>query len=79
MYPIGGINLWHPPKGELTGRNILDEIPVDFVANILLQHVYRGTRGVVHASSLNYISKTTDQIMAEARCCIPLNGERGRQ
>jgi alcohol-forming fatty acyl-CoA reductase len=67
MDPIGGINLWHAPKNQVTGKNHLDEIPVDLVAKILFQHVLLKTRGVVHASSLNYKSKTMNQIMAEAR------------
>lgn len=68
MVPTGGINLWHAPKNQATGANRLDEIPVDLVAKILFQHVLLETRGVVHASSLNYKSKTINQIMAEARC-----------
>jgi len=67
MDPVGGINLWHAPKNQVTGTNRLDEIPVDLVAKILFQHVLLETRGIIHASSLNYISKTMNQIMAEAR------------
>jgi alcohol-forming fatty acyl-CoA reductase len=65
--PTGGINLWYAPKNQVTGTNRLDEISVDLVANILFQHVLFETRGVVHASSLNYKSKTMNQIIAEAR------------
>jgi hypothetical protein len=55
MRPTGGKSIWYAPGH---GANILDEIPVDLVANILLQHVHSGTHGVVHASSSYYIPKT---------------------
>jgi len=67
MAPVGGANLWHAPKNQVVGTNRLDEIPVDLVAKILFQHVLLETRGIIHTSSLNYISKTMNQIMAEAR------------
>jgi hypothetical protein len=57
--PVGGINLWHAPKNQVTGTNRFDEIPVDLVAKILFQHILLETRGIIHASSLNYISKVT--------------------
>ncbi|KAH8587859.1 male sterility protein-domain-containing protein [Bisporella sp. PMI_857] len=55
MRPTRGKSIWYAPGH---GANILDEIPVDLVANILLQHVHLGTHGVVHASSSYYIPKT---------------------
>jgi alcohol-forming fatty acyl-CoA reductase len=67
MDPVGGINLWHAPKNQVTGTNRLDEIPVDLVAKILFQHVLHETRGIIHASSLNYIPKTMNEIMDKAR------------
>jgi alcohol-forming fatty acyl-CoA reductase len=67
MAPVGGTTIWHAPKNQVVGTNRLDEIPVDLVAKILFQHVLLETRGVVHASSLNYIPKTLNQITAEAR------------
>ncbi|KAH6645705.1 male sterility protein [Truncatella angustata] len=48
-----------------TGANIVDEIPVDLVANILLQHIQLGTRGVVHACSRDYVPKTMNQLIEE--------------
>jgi fatty acyl-CoA reductase len=67
MDPVGGTRFWYAPKNQVTGTNRLDEIPVDLVAKILFQHVLLETRGIIHASSLNYIPKTLNQIMAEAR------------
>ncbi|KAJ7433477.1 male sterility protein-domain-containing protein [Mycena latifolia] len=34
-----------------TGTNIVDELPVDLVANLVLLHAAHGTAGVVHASA----------------------------
>lgn len=48
-------------------NSFLPDGPIDLVAKILFQHVLLETRGIIHASSLNYISKTMNQIMAEAR------------
>jgi nucleoside-diphosphate-sugar epimerase len=62
MQPVGGESIWHTPTN---GGNILDEIPVDLVANILLRHVHSGTRGVVHASASYYIPKTLKWILEQ--------------
>jgi fatty acyl-CoA reductase len=62
MQPTGGKSIWHAPT---YGGNILDEIPVDLVANVLLQHVHLGTRGVVHASASYYIPKTLKWILEQ--------------
>jgi hypothetical protein len=62
MRPTGGKSIWYAPNH---GGNILDEIPVDVIANILLQHVHSGTRGVVHASSSYYIPKTLEWILEQ--------------
>ncbi|KAJ7164365.1 male sterility protein-domain-containing protein [Mycena filopes] len=43
---------------HITGANTVDEIPVDLVANLLLLHAARGTRGIVHASSQSYVART---------------------
>jgi fatty acyl-CoA reductase len=63
MQPIGGESIWHAPTN---GGNILDEIPVDLVANVLLRHVHSGTRGVVHASSSYYIPRTLKWILEQS-------------
>ncbi|KAF8145185.1 male sterility protein-domain-containing protein [Mycena galopus ATCC 62051] len=47
------------------GTNVLDEIPVDLVANLLLLHCMHGSTGVVHACAQSFIPRTTSQIVAE--------------
>ena len=68
MQPTGGKSVWHAPTH---GGNIVDEIPVDLVANVLLQHVHSGTRGVVHASSSCYIPKTLEWILEQPFKYLP--------
>jgi nucleoside-diphosphate-sugar epimerase len=68
MQPTGGKSIWYAPAH---GGNILDEIPVDLVANVLLQHVHSGTRGVVHASSSYYIPKTLEWILEQPFKYLP--------
>jgi alcohol-forming fatty acyl-CoA reductase len=71
MYPTGGTSVFHAAKGRSTGANVLDEVPVDLVSKILLQHVLRGTRGVVHASCRSYVPRTMDQTIDEVQRCVP--------
>ncbi|KAK8073315.1 hypothetical protein PG994_004214 [Apiospora phragmitis] len=71
MYPTGGVNTWHVPDGITSGSNILDEIPVDIVANMMLQHVCRGTAGAVHAGSELYILRTLDHFLADVDEHVP--------
>ncbi|WQF88121.1 Putative fatty acyl-coenzyme A reductase, NAD-binding domain, fatty acyl-CoA reductase [Colletotrichum destructivum] len=71
MYPTGGSALFHAPEGFLTGKNIVDEIPVDLVSNIILQHVRRQTRGVVHTSSQAYIPRTFDDYLDDLERYVP--------
>lgn len=54
MYPVSGENVWHAPRSKVTGTDIIEEIPVELVANILLQHMCRRRKGVVQASPLSY-------------------------
>ena len=68
MQPTGGRSIWYAPT---RGDNVLDEIPVDLVANVLLQHVHSGTRGVVHASSSYYIPKTLGWILKQPFKYLP--------
>ncbi|GKT44860.1 fatty acyl-CoA reductase 2 [Colletotrichum spaethianum] len=57
--------------GYTSGKNIVDEIPVDLVSNIILQHVSRGTRGVVHTSSQCYIPRTFDDYLNDLERYVP--------
>jgi nucleoside-diphosphate-sugar epimerase len=68
MQPTGGKSIWYTPDH---GSNIIDEIPVDLVANVLLQHVHSGTRGVVHASSSYYIPKALEWILEQPTKHLP--------
>jgi fatty acyl-CoA reductase len=68
MRPTGGKNIWYAPT---YGSNIIDEVPVDVVANVLLQHAHSGTRGVVHASSSYYIPKTLKWILEQPFKYLP--------
>ncbi|KAJ6523355.1 male sterility protein-domain-containing protein, partial [Mycena capillaripes] len=47
------------------GTNILDEIPVDLAANLLLLHCIHGSTGPVHACAQSYIPRTFSQIIAD--------------
>ncbi|KAJ7183815.1 hypothetical protein C8R46DRAFT_1344519 [Mycena filopes] len=48
--------------GHISGSNIVDEIPVDLVANLLLLHAVQGTLGIVHAGAQSYIPRTLAQL-----------------
>ncbi len=72
MRPTGGQSVWHISADYPEGNNILDEIPVDLVANILLQHVYVGIRGVVYASSSRYIPKTLKWLLEQPYKHVPV-------
>lgn len=50
----------HALEGGITGENILDQIPVDWHANLILLHVAAGTRGVVQACADLFIPRTFD-------------------
>lgn len=71
MYPSTTPNLFHAAASSTSGTNILDEIPVDLVANILLQHVQKRTCGVVHASSQFYIPRSFDDFVADVFKWVP--------
>lgn len=58
-------NTWYVPDGVPPGSNFVDEIPVDLVVNMALQHVHRGTRGVVHAASGLYIRRTLNDYLGD--------------
>ncbi|OOG00359.1 hypothetical protein ASPCADRAFT_37887 [Aspergillus carbonarius ITEM 5010] len=67
----GGTQIWHAAEGYRSGANILDEIPVDFVANACLLHAAAGTRGIVHVGAQLYVRLTFDEILAICRAHAP--------
>lgn len=56
--------VWHATEGYKSGANILDEIPVDFVANAVLLHTTAKTHGIVHIGSQLYVPMTFDDFLA---------------
>lgn len=58
-----GTQTWHATPGYKSGANILDEIPVDFVANSCLLHAAAKTLGVVHVGSQLYVPHTFDDFL----------------
>ncbi|KAJ6594610.1 NAD-binding domain 4 protein [Mycena capillaripes] len=61
----------HVARGNTAGANILDEIPVDLVANIVLLHAARGTVGIVHAGAQSYVPRSLAQMHADIRAEVP--------
>ena len=55
--------VWHPTHGYRTGANILDETPVDFVANACLLHVAARTTGIVHVGAELFVRRTFDEFI----------------
>lgn len=60
MEDAGATQIWHSAKGYRTGANIIDEIPVDFVANACLLHAAARTTGIVQVGSELYEPLTFD-------------------
>ncbi|CAG8160785.1 unnamed protein product [Penicillium nalgiovense] len=58
----GSTQVWHATDGYKTGTNILDEIPVDLVANACLLHAAARTTGIVQVGSQLYHSFTFDDV-----------------
>jgi hypothetical protein len=50
---------------------IVEEIPVDLVANVCLVHVAAGTSSVVHAGSKLYTTVTFGEYAKQAQICVP--------
>lgn len=71
MWPVGGLDVYHAAQGSDSGSNILDEVPVDVVANLTLTHLILGTRGVVQLGSLCYSPRTFDKVVADVRRSLP--------
>ncbi|KAJ5483060.1 hypothetical protein N7539_006506 [Penicillium diatomitis] len=59
----GGVQIWHATEGYKTGANILDEIPVDLVANACLLHAAARTTGIVQIGSELYHPLTFDDFL----------------
>lgn len=55
--------VFHVPKGQTSGTNILDEVPVDWVANVALLHIAVGSVGIVHAGAQLYAPRTLDALL----------------
>ncbi|KAJ7887253.1 male sterility protein-domain-containing protein [Mycena olivaceomarginata] len=60
MAPDSGV-VQVSPKHQ-SGSNIVDEIPVDLVANLILLHTMRGRIGIVHACSQSYVPRSLSQL-----------------
>ncbi|KAJ5505239.1 Male sterility, NAD-binding [Penicillium expansum] len=58
----GSTQVWHATEGYQTGTNILDEIPVDLVANSCLLHAAARTTGIVQVGSQLYHPITFDEV-----------------
>ncbi|OJJ37285.1 hypothetical protein ASPWEDRAFT_38966 [Aspergillus wentii DTO 134E9] len=59
--------VFHVPQGQTSGTNILDEVPVDWVANVALLHIAAGSVGIVHAGANLYIPRTLDSLLDAMR------------
>lgn len=62
-----GNRIFHAAEGSQSGTNIFDEVPVDWVANLILLHCAAATRGIVHAGSESYIPRTLDDMLRVAQ------------
>jgi nucleoside-diphosphate-sugar epimerase len=60
MEDSGATQIWHSAKGYSTGANIIDEVPVDFVANACLLHAAARTTGIIQVGSDLYEPFTFD-------------------
>ncbi|CAG8900802.1 unnamed protein product [Penicillium egyptiacum] len=58
----GSTQVWHATEGYKTGTNILDEIPVDLVANACLLHAAARTTGIVQVGAQLYHPFTFDDV-----------------
>lgn len=67
----GATQIWHSAAGYKTGANIIDEIPVDFVANACLLHAAAHTMGIVHIGAQLYEPFTFDAFLDMALTNAP--------
>ena len=63
--------VWHAAQGYKTGANIIDEVPVDFVANACLLHAAARTTGTVQIGSELYEPFTFDEYIDIAMTNAP--------
>lgn len=68
---VGGTQIWHATEGYTSGANILDEIPVDYVANACLLHAAARTTGIVHIGSELYVQRTFDEFLHVTQTSAP--------
>ncbi|KAJ7030823.1 hypothetical protein C8F04DRAFT_1263507 [Mycena alexandri] len=61
--PDSGV-FWVAP-GDTDGRNVIDELPVNFVGNLILLDAARGTVGIVHATAQSYVPRTMAHLEAD--------------
>ena len=61
-----------PESGRTTGSNIIDIIPVDWVASLILLHAASGTKGIVHAGAESYRLGTFDSWDIGVRAGVPM-------
>jgi len=71
MADQGSTQVWHAAKGYKTGANIIDEVPVDFVANACLLHAAARTTGIVQIGSELYEPFTFDEYLDIAMTNAP--------
>ncbi|KAJ6566875.1 male sterility protein-domain-containing protein [Mycena capillaripes] len=67
---VGRVSPRHP-----TASNILDEIPVDIVANLILLHAMHGTTGIVHAGAQSYVPRSLAQMLSDILVHFPREHE----
>jgi alcohol-forming fatty acyl-CoA reductase len=78
MRPVGGTSIFHASAEHPAGTNILDEIPMDLCVNLIMQHIQRGTTGIVHAVSRSYIPRTLRDRLEDLDKWMPEDEERPR-
>ncbi|KAJ5190173.1 uncharacterized protein N7498_009158 [Penicillium cinerascens] len=71
MADRGSTQVWHAAEGYKTGANIIDEVPVDFVANACLLHAAARTTGTVQIGSELYEPFTFDEYIDIAMTNAP--------
>jgi hypothetical protein len=71
MADRGSTQVWHAAEGYETGANIIDEVPVDFVANACLLHAAARTTGTVQIGSELYEPFTFDEYIDIAMSNAP--------
>ncbi|KAJ7122286.1 male sterility protein-domain-containing protein [Mycena epipterygia] len=67
--PDSGV--FHVSPARPPGSNVLDEIPVDLVANLILLHAMHGTTGIVHAGAQSYVPRSLSQLHSDIQAHIP--------